>query len=130
MTHSILDAKALRALAELAEARQAAACDCSRTPLEGWQSQPLSLDESRLEQVGTLRADDGAEPSYDEYLPDGLQYWSPEAPIAPRYFPYNQCDVWACRDCGRLMLRYVEGGGYFVDRRIRAVRAGLIVEPG
>ncbi|WP_246794546.1 hypothetical protein [Burkholderia perseverans] len=123
-----LDAAALLALAQASEARHPPACDCRKTSLDGWVSQPLSLDEAMLAQVGTLRADDGREPSYDEYLPDGLQYWSPEAPIAPRHFPYNQCDVWTCKTCGRLMLRYVEGGGYFVDRRIRAVRPDLIVD--
>ncbi|GAB7539701.1 hypothetical protein AB4851_13260 [Burkholderia sp. 22PA0099] len=123
-----LDASALRALAERAEATQRADCACHKTPLDGWQSQPLSLDETLLAQVGTLRDDDGREPSYDEYLPDGVRYWSPDAPIAPRFFPYNQCDVWACQACGRVMLRYTEGGGYFVDRRIRAVRAALVVD--
>jgi hypothetical protein len=34
--------------------------------------------------------------------------------------------VWECSVCGRLYLRYTEGGGYFVDRRIRAVSANLI----
>ncbi len=124
----ILDATALRTLAERAQAQpDVPDCGCRKTLLEGWQSQPLSLDESLLEQVGTLRASED-EPGYDEYLPDGLRYWSPDAPIAPRYFPYNQCDVWACTRCARLLLRYVEGGGYFVDRRIRAVRAELIVD--
>ncbi|KAF1026295.1 MAG: hypothetical protein GAK40_01272 [Burkholderia plantarii] len=123
-----LDANALRELAERAEAHPDTPCDCRKTSLDGWQSQPLSLDESRLTQIGTLRGDPDAEPSYQEYLPNGLGYGSPDAPIAPRHFPYNQCDVWACADCGRLLLRYVEGGGYFVDRRVRAVRSALIVD--
>jgi hypothetical protein len=48
-----------------------------------------------------------------------------DAPLAPRYFAYNRCAVWQCALCGRLYLRYVEGGGYFVDRRMRAVQAQL-----
>jgi len=61
-----------------------------------------------------------------EYLPGNIDYWSPEAPIAPRFFPYNRCNVWQCTQCSRLYLRYTEGGGYFVDRRIRAVHSALI----
>jgi hypothetical protein len=123
-----LDASALRELATHAETRTSAPCDCQKTPLDGWQSQPLSLDEASLGRIGTLRADDETPPSDREYLPDGVGYWSPDAPIAPRYFPYNRCDVWECRHCGRLLLRYTEGGGYFFDPRIRLVRASLIVD--
>ncbi|WP_248295219.1 hypothetical protein [Paraburkholderia sp. UYCP14C] len=64
--------------------------------------------------------------TFSEYLPNKATYWSGDAPIAPRYFPYNRCGVWQCSTCGRLYLRYVEGGGYFVDRRIRALNADLI----
>ncbi len=123
-----LDAQALRELAAHAEAHAPAACDCQKTPLDGWQSQPLSLDEAALTRIGTLRAADDADPSDREWLPDGVGYWSPDAPIAPRYFPYNRCDVWECRNCGRLLLRYTEGGGYFFDLRIRMVRASLVID--
>lgn len=127
-----LDAAALRELALQAEqAGQAAStpCTCTKTPLDGWQSQPLSLDETQLIEIGTLVSPDpGAEPepTFSEYLPAGTNYWSADAPIAPRYFPYNRCSVWRCTSCGRLYLRYTEGGGYFVDRRIRALRSTLI----
>ncbi|SMG59910.1 hypothetical protein [Paraburkholderia susongensis] len=103
-------------------------CECTRTPLEGWQSQPLSLDETLFNEIGTLMREDDPEPSFSEYLPDKTTYWSTDAPIAPLYFPYNRCGVWQCSLCGRLYLRYVEGGGYFVDRRIRAVSAELIAD--
>jgi hypothetical protein len=122
-----LNAAALIDLAHAAESKSSGTrCDCTKTPLDGWQSQPLSLDESSLLKVGTLMPEDDPEPTYAEYPSGASQYWSPDAPIAPRYFPYNRCDVWACSRCGRLYLRYTEGGGYFVDRRIRAVRAALI----
>jgi hypothetical protein len=103
-------------------------CDCTKTPLDGWQSQPLSLDETSLVKVGTLMREDDPEPTYAEYPPGASPYWSADAPIAPRYFPYNRCDVWACTKCARLYLRYTEGGGYFVDKRIREVKARLIVD--
>lgn len=121
-----LDAAALLDLAQRAEQADLAPCTCTKTPLDGWQSQPLSLDERQLEQVGTLMQEDEAEPTFAEYLPDGKRYWSDDAPIAPRYFPYNRCGVWRCTHCGRLYLRYTEGGGYFVDQRIRALKASLI----
>lgn len=123
-----LTAAALLDLARGAERAEAPPCTCTKTPLDGWQSQPLSLDERQLEQVGTLMAEDDPEPTFAEYLPEGTRYWSDNAPIAPRYFPYNRCGVWACTLCGRLYLRYTEGGGYFVDQRIRALKAGLIVD--
>jgi hypothetical protein len=89
-------------------------------------AQPLSLDEAQFREIGTLVSEHDPEPTFAEYLPGKINYWSADAPIAPRYFPYNRCGVWACSSCGRLYLRYTEGGGYFVDRRIRAVRWNLI----
>lgn len=121
-----LNAASFLELARAAQLRAVGPCSCIRTPLDGWQSQPLSLDESQFEEIGTLLQDDDPEPTYSEYLPGKTTYWAADAPIAPRYFPYNRCGVWECSTCGRLYLRYVEGGGYFVDRRIRAVRAALI----
>ena len=121
-----LDTATLIDLARRAEARTPGPCACMKTPLDGWQSQPLSLDETQLREIGTLMAEYDPEPTFAEYLPGKIGYWSADAPIAPRYFPYNRCGVWECSSCGRLYLRYTEGGGYFVDRRIRAVRLDLI----
>jgi hypothetical protein len=121
-----LDASALTKIALRAESLTAGPCNCTRTPLDGWNSQPVSLDERHLEEIGTLVVDDDPEPSYREYLPGNVDYWSPEAPITLRFFPYNRCNVWQCTQCSRLYLRYTEGGGYFVDRRIRAVNSALI----
>lgn len=121
-----LDTAALIALARHADAEAPGACTCTKTPLDGWQSQPLSLDEAQFREIGTLLSEHDPEPTFAEYLPGKINYWSADAPIAPRYFPYNRCGVWECSSCGRLYLRYTEGGGYFVDRRIRAVRWNLI----
>lgn len=121
-----LDASALIELAKRAESVASAPCSCTRTSLDGWQSQPLSLDETQFHEIGTLVSDDDSEPTFSEFLPGKTSYWSSDAPIAPRYFPYNRCAVWECSHCSRLYLRYTEGGGYFVDRRIRAVQSALI----
>jgi hypothetical protein len=123
-----LDASSLIELAKRAEAGAQAECSCTRTPLDGWTSLPLSLDENQLREVGTLVQESHEEPAFSEYLPDGIRYASPDAPIAPLYFPYNRCGVWECVRCGRAFLRYTEGGGYFVDRRIRALNPALVVD--
>ncbi|AKM33137.1 hypothetical protein AB870_22945 [Pandoraea faecigallinarum] len=104
-------------------------CQCTRTPLDGWASLPNSLPDTQLEAVGTLfDRHDTQEPTFAEYHPDGTSYWAANAPIAPRYFPYNRANLCRCRDCGRLYLRYQEGGGYFVDQRIRRVNRAWIVD--
>lgn len=121
-----LNAATLLDLARKAEALVASPCSCTKTPLDGWQSQPLSIDETQFEEVGTLMPEDDPEPTFSEYLPGKTNYWAADAPIAPRYFPYNRCAVWQCSLCSRLYLRYTEGGGYFVDRRMRSLQATLI----
>jgi len=103
-------------------------CQCVSAVSAGWQSMPLSLPDTQLHDVGTLVDGDPGEASYAEFHPDGTRYWSDTAPIAPRYFPYNRCTVAECAVCGRAFLYYTEGGGYFVDRRIRALDAKLIVD--
>lgn len=121
-----LNAATLLDLARKAEALAVTPCSCTKTPLDGWQSQPLSIDETQFEEVGTLMPEDDPEPTFSEYLPGKTNYWAADAPIAPRYFPYNRCAVWQCSLCSRLYLRYTEGGGYFVDRRMRSLQAALI----
>jgi hypothetical protein len=105
-----------------------AACACSSASLVAWESVPLSLAEADLEEVGTLFEDHFVEPPFEEFHPAGTRYDSPDAPIAPRYFPANRCTVACCRVCGRHFLRYTEAGGYFVDRRIRLLAAALLVD--
>jgi hypothetical protein len=84
--------------------------------------------------VGSLRAAHnhgdtalGSEPTFEEFHPEGTRYESPLAPIAPAFFPYNRCDVFSCNRCQRVLLRYTEFGGYYVDHRVRALNADLVV---
>jgi hypothetical protein len=118
------------ALDELA--RQSAAvtadCACISFPLAGWESVPMSMDEVVMREVGTLRAAGDDEPTFVEYHAKGTRYWSADAPIAPRYFPYNRCSVCQCATCGRAYLRYTEAGGYYVEERIRALAPELLVD--
>lgn len=119
----------LRALAQQSAANTQA-CNCRSADSSGWISLPLSLPESQLADVATLVRDPYDEPTFAEYHPDGTQYESPTAPIAPRYYPYNRCNIARCTQCARHYLRYMEAGGYFVDRRIRALDdATLVADP-
>src|SRR5471030_1805825 len=67
-----LDASALIKIALRAESLAPGPCNCTRTPLDGWNSQPVSLDEQRLEEICTLVVEDDPEPSYQEHLPGKL----------------------------------------------------------
>ncbi|MFL9924518.1 hypothetical protein PQR62_09590 [Herbaspirillum lusitanum] len=121
-----LDADQLKQLARQSAAI-VASCICDNSVFAGWGSLPLSLPENQLEDIGTLLQDAYVEPSFVEYHPDGSRYESPTAPVAVHYFPYNRCNVARCTLCGRHYLRYVEAGGYFVDRRIRALLDATLV---
>jgi len=124
----LLDSERLRALAQRSAA-VTADCSCTEPALIAWASTPLSFPESQLKDIGTLYVDPYDEPGFAEYHPGGTRYESADAPIAPLYFPYNRCNVAACEVCGRCYLRYTEAGGYFVDRRIRALnQPELIVD--
>jgi hypothetical protein len=109
-------------------ARISAPCACSSLASRCWESFPLALSEADFQDVATLLEDPFIEPTFAEFHPDGTRYESPHAPIAPRYFPYNRCTVAKCLSCGRAFLRYVEAGGYFVDRRIRRLSPDLLVD--
>jgi hypothetical protein len=121
----VLDAAALRRLAATQPQQPRPACAAVKAP--GWESLPGSLDRAHLREVATLRWPDVEEPTLEEYHPDGTHLWSPDAPVAPAFFPYNRCGVWQCVQCGRPFLRYTEYGGYYIEERIRELRADLIV---
>ena len=104
------------------------ACSCALGPCPGWES----FTEERwpkglMRPLGTLRDTDIYEPTTDEYHSDGTRYESPTAPIAVNFFPYNRCDVHGCTQCHRVLLRYTEFGGYYVDHRVREVHPALVV---
>ena len=101
--------------------------DCNALACAGWESIPGGFDTTRLRCVGTLKNAANEEPTVEEYHPAGTHGWSTNAPIAPAWFPYNRCDVWACAGCGRPFLRYTEYGGYYTDERIRELNPDLIV---
>ncbi len=120
-----LGAAQIRALAALASRKP---CACTRLSLDAWTRLPLSFPEERMLMVGTLGRREEVDPTLYEFHPEGTNYWSEDAPIAPRFFPYNRCEVLQCQDCQRCFLSYSEYGGYYVERRIRAVAAHLVVD--
>ncbi|MBC5781887.1 hypothetical protein H8N03_02960 [Ramlibacter sp. USB13] len=122
----LLDAPALRALAQAHDGPGCPACAAIRAP--GWEALPGGFDASRLRKAGTLRDPRVDDPTLEEWHPQGTRSWSPEAPVAPAFFPYNRCDAWQCAACGRPFLRYTEYGGYYVEERVRELHAALVVD--
>lgn len=129
MELALLDAGVLKGLAEAAgHAAGAAACRCGLHEAVSWES----LTEDRwpaalMQAVGTLRDRDIHEPTFEEFHPGGTRYDSRDAPIAVKCFPFNRCDVFRCTACARLVLRYTEFGGYYVDHRVRVVDPALVL---
>lgn len=103
-------------------------CDCAIDTCREWTRIPASFPEQQMRVLGTLIDDPYVEASYEEYHPAGTNYWSAEAPIAWRHYPYNRCSVLQCSVCGRCCLKYVEAGGYYVEPRMRALDPRLLVD--
>jgi len=122
-----IDFAALKQLAQ-ASAAVSAPCTCHDAAMWAWQQMPLTLELEQFEEVGTLVDDPYDEPTFVEYHPHGTRYESDEAPIAPRYYPANRSQLLRCVKCGRHYLRYTEGGGYFTELRIRALRPHLLAD--
>jgi hypothetical protein len=127
-TVPVLDAGELERLAATRPRAACPACAAVRAP--GWEALPSTFDAKQLRRIATLRRPGVEDPTLEEFHPQGTHAWSPDAPIAPAFFPYNRCDVWECARCGRAFLRYTEYGGYYVEERCRELQAGLIVDAG
>jgi hypothetical protein len=104
------------------------ACACAIASYAEWSRIPVSFPEAQMRVIATLAGDPYDEPTFVEFHPAGTNYWSKDAPIAVRHFPYNRCTVLQCTDCGRCCLKYVEAGGYYVEPRIRALAPELVVD--
>lgn len=126
MPDPVFTADDLRRLASDNPAVPCEACRTLRAP--GWEALPGTFDARQLRRAGTLRNPDVEDATLEEYHPGGTNAWSPDAPIAPAFFPYNRCDVWQCAHCGKPFLRYTEYGGYYQEERIREVKRELVVD--
>lgn len=123
---SLLDAAALRQFAQ-ASMPPGSSCPCRLQDAKAWES----ITEERwpgalMQPLGTLRDPALHEPTFEEWHPAGTRYDSPDAPISVSHFPFNRCDVYRCTACTRVVLRYTEFGGYYVDHRVRLVDAALV----
>ena len=115
-------------LRQAAEDHTPCVCSCPLGTCVGWES--FTEDrwpKEQMRQLGSLRDPDAYEPTVVEYHPQGTRYASPDAPIAVDFFPCNISDVYACATCQRVVLRYTEFGGYYVDHRVRQLDAQLVV---
>lgn len=107
---------------------QSRCADCAVLSRPAWESISGATATAQLDPVGPLGTPDIAH-RLTEFHPQGTHLWSPDAPIALGWHPYNQSTLWRCRDCAGVFLRYTEYGGYYQDERIRPLQAGLLVEP-
>lgn len=124
-----MDFASLKRLAETSAA-VTTPCACAGAQLLAWQLLPPTpgLELDQFQEVGTLVEDPFDEPTFAEYHPAGTRLDSADAPIAPRYYPANRSQVLRCVQCGRHYLRYTEGGGYFTELRMRALRPQVLVD--
>ena len=120
------NSKKLRLLAQTTQINTE--CEiCNGLICPGWESLPVTLNPHLLELIGSLKGDE-PEPTWNEYHPNGTDIWSRDAPIAVKHYPYNRCDIYQCQKCTRVYLQYTEYGGYYVDKRIRALNLDLITD--
>lgn len=103
-------------------------CACAHLKCPGWESVGAPVGEPLLQRLGTLRDAEEVEPTLQEVHAQGSRYESAHAPVAPAFFPYNRCEVWACRACGRGFLQYTEFGGYYIDHRLRELDPALVID--
>lgn len=101
---------------------------CGGLRCPGWEALPGGFDATALQRVGSLRDPSAESPTVEEYHPAGTHGWSPQAPIAPRFHPYNVSEVWQCGACRRAFLRYTEYGGYYTEARIRELDPALVAD--
>ena len=107
---------------------QSQTCSCALGSCAGWESfTEERWSKDLMRPLGTLRDAAVYEPTTDEFHAEGTRYESPTAPIAVNFFPYNRCDVYGCTQCHRVLLRYTEFGGYYVDHRVRELNPALVV---
>jgi hypothetical protein len=128
-----MDAKLLddAALKTALQATASKACTCAIGSCTAWESVPDERwPKEQMTQIGTLRDPDIAEPTFEEHhvrIDHKLTHYdSPESPISSKHFPYNRCDAHKCSACSRVLLKYTEYGGYFVDQRVRWARPELM----
>lgn len=129
MTKPLTFVRTPQQLRELLGGHHPQPCSCALRRCAPWDSVTEGdWPADHLRAVATLRDPAVDEPTFEEYHPHGTRYASPDAPVAPRFFPFNRCDIWHCSRCAQHWLRYTEFGGYYVDHRTRRLDPTLIVD--
>lgn len=106
----------------------ACCAQCQPYASPGWESFPSTISDAALRPVGALWLAGEDEPTLEEPArAPGVDVWSALAPVDLALHPYNRCQVWACRQCGKPFLRYTEYGGYYEDQRIRELQPERLV---
>jgi hypothetical protein len=123
----LLDDAALKAELQVTSSK---ACTCAVGACQAWESVPEErFTKANMTPIGTLRDPDIYEPTFEQHHPNGTNYDSPDSPISVKHFPYNRCEAHICKACNRVLLKYTEYGGYYVDQRVRWARAELLPVP-
>ena len=115
------------ALKTALQATSSKACSCAVGMCKAWEGVPEErIPNAHMTHLGTLRDPDIYEPTFEQHHPDGTNYDSENAPISAKHFPYNRCEAFKCKACDRVLLKYTEYGGYYVDQRLRWARPELM----
>lgn len=140
-----MDVQAFKRLVD--EALDLPDCKCNKTDFKAWkawrtQSQKAdsrilgkvnlisNMPLNQLENLGPFDHQTGSIKArgYTSHLPNGLNYWSDQAPIALYFYPYHNCDVYRCIHCKAIFLEYTETAGHAPEKRLRWVRPELVTE--
>lgn len=103
-------------------------CDhCQKTSFKGWESFTKEM-ESKLQLLGDFKDSETyiSKNGYNEYHPNGTNYWSKDAPIALAFCPYHESQIRTCESCKAVFLTYTECSGHAPQNRCRWVQSSLI----
>lgn len=105
-------------------------CDvCKKEKLKSWSDTTRDLGVNVKVIAEFEQAEEDIKKNgYSEFHPNGTNCWSPDAPIAIHFYPYNDCTINVCTACNAVFLRYIEYAGHTRQHRIRYVDKNLIVD--
>lgn len=85
----------------------------------GW-NKLTKEDALLLTQIGILNSD------HSNLETSDVNYWSPQAPITQKGYPYNGCKIYRHNDFGTHYLIYTEHGGHVPETRCRFFDISLV----
>lgn len=96
-------------------------CSCDFERFRSWTDLPLSPT-SNFESKGHL----GSSNTHETLPFPGKNYWDPDYPIAPSYYPQTDSEVWVCLSCHAVFITYKETSEHSPQSRSRLVRPEII----